>query len=65
MYFCVFVFLCIVFVLLYIQYLSVCSSFDLLYNELRHQQRLEYVPFSFRHSYNFDTQEFKTECNNP
>ena len=40
-----------------IQYLLVCSTFILFFDEVGHQQRLDYNPLIFRHSYTFNVQE--------
>ena len=37
-----------------IQYLLYCSSFDLHYDKIRHEQRFEYIPFISRPSCIFD-----------
>ena len=40
-----------------IQYLLFCSSFVLLYDEVKHQLRFNYIPLIFRHCYTFGTKE--------
>ena len=37
------------------QYFLFCSSSDLLYNEVRREQRFEYIPSTSKLSYTFDT----------
>ena len=40
-----------------ILYILFCSSFDLIYDEVGHEQRFRYIPFVSRPSYAFDTLE--------
>jgi len=40
-----------------VQYILFCSSFDLLYDEVRHHQRFEHMPLISGPSYTFDTSE--------
>ena len=40
-----------------IQYLLFCSISVMLYDEVKYQQRFEYIPLIFRQSYAFSTKE--------